>query len=490
MKLLMLMPPGMNDKWVSREYKDGYFDIPHPPYLALSVAGLLLSNLDIEIEFLDAQLKVLGTQDTLRYINEGNFDAAIVFLGIISIAHDSLFTDLPIPTLAIMPARLDKKFAIARYHLKADAYTDSEVEWTALSFVKACAEGRGFEQIPGLYTVGDEGIKHTGSFAPPDFSSLPLPAFHLADISGYLDLQERTYRTRYVYLGTSRGCPFNCYYCASPDPEFRKVNAKTAPQVLQEIRLLYEHFGVDSFYFIEDEFASDMQRAKYICRLIIDWGSPIRFIIMNHVLLVDEELIHLLKKAGCVLIRLGIETADPIVQQETNKVISTSDAISAFNLCRKHDLPTEAFFMLGFPGESEVTIDINLKLISKIHPDRVTIGILFPKPYSRMYFDYKDKGLLLTDNWSELYPDRLYFLHEYWKDKDQIWKSVRRFQRLADRNIIGYNIRHGQLSFSNFIRYLLTLPLFSSLRRKNNAFTRLIRRFYHGYTKMQVSTKS
>ena len=490
MKVAIVIPRRHNGRWVSREYKDGYYDLPHPPYLMLSIAALVRRELpEVEIEVIDAQLLNLDVDSLRRRVAEGGFDAALVSLGIISIKSDAPYTDLPCPTIGLMQAYLDKAFAIERYGLAADAYTDLEVEWTVVGFLRAVGDGRPLSEVAGVYLPEGDGAEFSGQVKRREMSDLPIPAFDLVDVGAYLDLQEAEHGTRYAYLFTTRGCPFGCYFCAAPDGISRRRSAKSAAGVFCEIRFLYNHAGVDRFYFMDDEFAADMDRAKDICRLIIAGDLDIRFVIYNHVQFMDEELAGLLSAAGCTFIRYGIETADAEIGRRMNKPLDVALAGRAFEMTRRAGLGIDAFFLLGFPGETGKTVSANLSLIKRLRPTRVTWGLVFPKPYSVMYRDYRERGLLVSDDWAELYPDRLTFAHDYWQSFDELRAAMLRLGVRAERALAWRQLWRGGGGFglyTRLVRYLATLPVLGRVRGADNPLTRLLRRWYRRPSKLEI----
>src|SRR6185503_7526514 len=133
---------------------------------------------------------------------------------------------------------------------------------------------------------------------------------------------------RYVFLYTTRGCPFQCTYCAAGTKAYAIVRKKTVAQVVEEMKYFVAR-GFRHFYFYDDEFAIDMRRAKALCRAIIDEKLDIRFACYNTTNLVDEELLALMRDAGCHLIRYGVETGDMAIQKAMETYIEEDEVIRA-----------------------------------------------------------------------------------------------------------------------------------------------------------------
>ena len=120
-----------------------------------------------------------------------------------------------------------------------------------------------------------------------DLDTLPFPARGL-----YLN---ETEGMDYGYIMTGRGCPFECTYCASKKIWNRKTRFRSEQNVIEEIKHVYNTFGTKSFYFIDDTFTLNQNRAKRICRMIIDEGLDIEWICDTRIDTLDEDLLQLMK---------------------------------------------------------------------------------------------------------------------------------------------------------------------------------------------------
>lgn len=489
-KILILIPPGHKEKWVSREYKDGYYDLPHPPYLMLSVAAVLKRDIpDAEIHFLDAQLENFGYEEVKHRVEELKPDLIVCSLGTISIREDARYLDFPFNTIGVMQAYLDKREGISKYNLKARYYTDKEIELTIAEAAQELFNTGNIEKTQGLYIKNGDEIVFTGVRNIGNLEMLPRPLFELVDIQRYMEIQRVECATDYVFLFTARGCPFSCTFCAPPGTDYRKVLYKTPDQVLEEISLMVNDYGITKFYFMEDEFASDIERAKELCRRIIARNLNIKFVIYNNVNLVDDELLNLLKKAGCTLIRYGVETADESIQKDTKKNLNKELILKVFSMTAKHGILTDAFFLLGMPGETRDTLQANLKFIKKLCPDKVTLGILFPKPYSQMYYTLRDSEKLLIEDWSELYPDKLTIQHEYYQNTKEMTQALQWLQRHAARHISFRDIlvnRTGKNFYTRVGRYLMTFKTIGKYVKANKRLEQILRKPYTPYRKLEL----
>lgn len=187
-----------------------------------------------------------------------------------------------------------------------------------------------------------------------DLDSIPFPAWDLIDISNYARLGRagNTKRGRYLPIFTSRGCPYHCCYCHKVFG--KKFRFRSAENVVEEIKQIVEKHGVTDIEFFDDAFNIDHDRAKTICRMLIelDFGLALAFpngVRADHL---DSELVDLLAKTGTTNMAIGVETASPELQKAIGKNLDLETAKKAVTLADKAGIVTSGYFMLGFPGET------------------------------------------------------------------------------------------------------------------------------------------
>ncbi|MBI4708681.1 MAG: radical SAM protein, partial [Candidatus Portnoybacteria bacterium] len=229
-----------------------------------------------------------------------------------------------------------------------------------------------------------------------DLDSLPFPARELTPYKRYSALIMRSPVTS---LFTSRGCPFRCKFCDRP--ALGKIfRARSAENVFQEIKECLK-LGIKDFLIYDDTFTVDQQRVIDICKKIIDAKLDIQFNIRARVNTVNPELLHYLKKAGCLTIHYGVESGSEKILKSINKGITLKQVKQAFAWTRKEKIQALAYFMIGHPQETEEDIKKTLKFIRSIDADYVMISIYTPFPRTESY----DLGIgqgVFPDVWLEL----------------------------------------------------------------------------------------
>lgn len=188
---------------------------------------------------------------------------------------------------------------------------------------------------------------------------------------------------------TSRGCPYRCGFCYNTSFNKRHWRHKTATRVLDEIEYVMKKFSVNNISFTwEDEFFINVNRVKEICegivsrQLEIKWNSFCRF---NNFKKVDEDLLRLIEKSGCISLSFGGESGSQRVLDEViKKDIKIEDIISATERLAKTNIEQVVSFMSGLPDVTEEDMVKTFNLIDtlvKINPKIYPNGLFLYTPY-------------------------------------------------------------------------------------------------------------
>jgi len=234
-----------------------------------------------------------------------------------------------------------------------------------------------------------------------DLNVLPLPAWHLFDLSCYHASKLTARRPPVGSLETSRGCPHKCVFC-SKDITGRQVRSKSAARVIAEIEHA-QKAGFHELHVWDDHFATDLKRAKQILRTIIDSRLNIALNMFAGLRAdsVDEELMRLLKKAGCYQISLAPETGSEHLLKEINKGITLNQCRRAFASARKAGLETTAFFIIALPGDTLETIEQTIRFAIELEPDYAKVCFATPLPNTGLFDLLEAGGHIKTHDWTK-----------------------------------------------------------------------------------------
>ncbi len=243
------------------------------------------------------------------------------------------------------------------------------------------------------------------------------------DSAGYVDFS--TYRIREEYfvkrdwfkraftLETSRGCPYNCYYCHNSI--YRKPYRALSPEkVLSLIITLKSDYDIDGVVFQEDNFFANMNRARAVIDGLTDirgfgWKTNSR-VNYFYKLVDDVRFMDSLLTSGCKVIQFGIESGSPRILKMINKRIQLDEVVLLNRKFSTHPISIRYNFMVGLPGETIDDIRKTLELIDKLRGDNPNAEPPFlntynPYPGTKLYDQALNCGFVEPKNlqgWSEL----------------------------------------------------------------------------------------
>jgi len=239
--------------------------------------------------------------------------------------------------------------------------------------------GRELDAIKGLAYRNLEGnVIFTGLPKPIDIDTIPQPPRYL--------LSQENFYYRVASVIINRGCPNSCSFC-SRQKLFPKTRIRSLDSILSEIRdiISYQTYNYINFY---DNINIDRKFFHGFCRLFIDneikipWGCELR------VDSITAEDARLLKEAGCKLIATGIESASIKVLKNNLKYQDPKRVLSGIKHLKAVNIPIQAYFVLGLPGETELTFQETLDFIKELPldtDDKINYFAATPYPGSRLW---------------------------------------------------------------------------------------------------------
>lgn len=259
------------------------------------------------------------------------------------------------------------------------------------------ASGAPPSAIEGLVFRHGSKIIDNGKTFIRDLDSLPFPARHLVEIGKYRDPPLFYRREPHTTFLSSRGCPFHCTYCdyIARGP----YRARSVANVMAEMKQLHSQ-GFRDLRFMDECFTLDQKRAREMCDMMVEQKFGFSWTCQTRADCFDEITLGKMKKAGCYLIQVGIETGSPRIMKKINKRLDLDRAKLAVRMAKKAGLRVCAFFMLGFPFESREDMKKTIEYAKSTEADIATFTIVTPYPGTELGrgTDFTDlenlKGLL------------------------------------------------------------------------------------------------
>jgi radical SAM superfamily enzyme YgiQ (UPF0313 family) len=183
-------------------------------------------------------------------------------------------------------------------------------------------------------------------------------------------------------LVTSRGCPFQCSYCAKPYKHFRK---RSVDNVVEEISEIIDQYNVRNLHFFDDTFNVPPQYVIDLCNEIMARKLKIHFRIRARPGLVTDEMARRLKQAGCYAASLGIESANNDTLKFFNKNTTIEKSKVGVEIMRRHGIVVHGFFILGSPTESKEDMLRSIRFARDSGMEIASFSFLYPVPGTRLY---------------------------------------------------------------------------------------------------------
>jgi radical SAM superfamily enzyme YgiQ (UPF0313 family) len=261
----------------------------------------------------------------------------------------------------------------------ADISVAGDGEISIKKIAQALEGKKDLSEIEGVHFRKDTKIK---SGRKPEFimdlDSIPFPARHLVDKYEYGKINNTyVFKRKLTSISTSRGCPFNCRFCARA-PYYRKYRQRSAQDVVKELQELNGKYA--TVQIVDDNFLTDTKRAFKLLDLLIDSHLTIDMVIQGtRVDTANRKLYEKMKKAGVVYLGFGIESGNQDVLDFYNKRITLDQIRKAVTLADKMDFLTLGNFILGAPIETDIHIrdTINFALFTAFRCQHFQSFILY-----------------------------------------------------------------------------------------------------------------
>lgn len=250
---------------------------------------------------------------------------------------------------------------------------------------------------------------------------------------------------------TTRGCPYECAFCASPKLWERKIRFRSPENTVEEIEYLVKSFGVKEIHFEDDNLTLKKEHVIRICELLIAKNLKISWATPNGVRAdkLDREILKLMKRSGCYFTAFGIESASQRILGNIKKSIELESISKAISIANKEGIITQGFFIFGLPGETKETMRETINFAKKSGLRRAQFLLLDVLPGSGLWEKLKSSRCTqLTE--AKSYQD-VTWIPEGLKKEDLLRAQSQAFREFFFRPRQLYTLlkhfKPGQISF-------------------------------------------
>lgn len=202
-------------------------------------------------------------------------------------------------------------------------------------------------------------------------------------------------------ISISRGCSHSCSFCSQQQFWEKSWRTRDSQKVADELEHLFSTYNVNVFLLTDEHPTRDRDRWEALLDAIIAKEIPIHLLMETRAtdIIRDKDIIWKYRKAGVIYISLGIESADQKALDAMKKEMLIEDIKPAFDIIRDHEIVSEASFMVGFPGETPVSIKNTMELAQRYNPDIANFFTYTPWPYAEGFNNLKP--FIRTDDYKK-----------------------------------------------------------------------------------------
>jgi radical SAM superfamily enzyme YgiQ (UPF0313 family) len=267
---------------------------------------------------------------------------------------------------------------------------------------------------------------HTAHGSFSGFQSMPYPAWDLVPMRSYsLPLVNRPY----AIVETSRGCPYSCDFCVAPIHQGHKFRERSAKALVDEIERGYRDLGIDFFYLWGDTVTLNVKSFSAFCEELIARNLPVQWFGNARAdNLTDPAFVHRLRRAGCWMLALGIETESEEIRKDMVKRLERQKIQAAFRNMRDAGIKSFAFFIFGYPGDTVETMEHTIDYAIELDPDFANFYPAVPYPGTALYAKAVQEGLLVEEDWSRM-EYSFYLMAGNGLDEQVVFDAINRAKR-------------------------------------------------------------
>ena len=322
-----------------------------------------------------------------------------------------------------------------------DCISKGEGEGTWLEIAETFDKKESFEKIKGLAYIREGEYFETQKRDFIDLTTLPKLDWTLINPADFLQKGFAGKNQASIYF--SKGCIRNCSFCYNNQMNNCQRRHRSLDAVVEEMLLLINEYGIDSFNFTDDLMFFNENQAIEIAEKFIESGIGEKAGWIGETCIgfvENQEIFDLLYKAGCRNLIFGVETCSPNMQKVINKKISLEKVEKTVSMCKRANIVPLLTFMIGLPGETFEDVKMTIDTAKNLDGAFCCFQIFTPMPGTKIYDDVVSEGKLkplkkieeynrvpfsekLVANISEFTTREIHTIYRYFKLKEFTYKD-------------------------------------------------------------------
>jgi len=393
-----------NQKWAKEDFQTNWNLNPS----LLCLLGAMVKD-DVNVVIIDAQFYDLSLDEFVDQVARAQ--PTYIGISILSTEYkDTLHTAvaalrrrLPEPTLIAGGVHVTIEYKDVMSDPGIDYAVIGNGEYVLRDLLRHL-EGPGALPGEGLaYRKGDQLVVQNKAVIE-DLDALPMPQYDLVRMEDYITEGPRSGPLRppempYVRTVITRGCPVGCSFCQVEEISGKKVRAPSAKKVVDELIYLRDRYGIKSFLIDDDNIVIKKKFFKEVLRQIIDRKLGLKFIVGAFAIFaLDDEMLDLMVRAGCVGINIAIESGSQRVMNDiVLKPIKLESVAPLIQKIRATGMFVISNFIIGFPGETWAEIRETITFAENCGADYVKFFVAVPLKGTRLWDIATDIGAISED---------------------------------------------------------------------------------------------
>ncbi|MCX5855342.1 MAG: radical SAM protein [Deltaproteobacteria bacterium] len=400
MKILLINPPYEIQRYMGKLSKIAFV---FQPIGLTYIASYLRSN-NIDVKIFDSQIEKESIQEVVKSYNPDVIGiTCVTFLVHSCIELSKLlkkeFPDKVIIVGGIHPTIRPHDFLQEK---SIDYVAIGEGEITMYEFVQALKFGKDPATVNGIMCAREGGV--SGGMPRElvqNIDDFPAPAAEDLMKEGYQTSPDTRTGDRVGVILTSRGCPYNCIFCANRLLTKGKYRTHSIERVCEEVDNLIKNYNVTQLFVQDDNFAANKKRAKELCREFLNrkFNTKLSWWAEARVDCVDEELLFLMAKAGCKIISYGLESGNQRLLDKIDKGITIEQIRETIATTKKAGIDIRASFILGVPTETREESMRTIKFAKELGINQVRFALATPFPGTKLWDIAQEEGTLDLSDW-------------------------------------------------------------------------------------------
>lgn len=251
---------------------------------------------------------------------------------------------------------------------------------------------------------GRDRFRLTGDMSPKTDEMDVIPAYDLMDI-GDLSMRGvignfhgfRSKDTAFATCLSNRGCRGQCTFCSVRNFNGKSVRQRSVENVLDELQILKEEYGIGHIVWLDDDLLKDEKRAIELFNGMVKRNLGLTWDATNGVIAASckDEVVRAMAASGCIALNIGMESGNPQILKQVRKPGTVNNFLAAAEVFKKYpQIHARVFIMIGFPGETLAQINDTINVCRQMDLDWFSITPLQPLPNTPIFEEMIEEGII------------------------------------------------------------------------------------------------